>query len=174
MKLENLLTSLRNIENFLDIKAQGGYELPVVGVSFCRQKDNQYEEQEFISFWSDKVDMVSIQKYVPPVLEPGYEKFYSEDQKNSSTEFSGFKCVQPFQRVVIKNSEITPCCTMFSSRLKIGDTRKGAIYDAWHSEEMNELRDLHRKGEWYKNEICKQCVNLMYPESIYESIYGYY
>ena len=157
---------IRNIENFLDIKAQGGYKLPITGVSFCRQKDNQHEEQEFISFWEDKVDSVSIQKYIPPVLEPGYEKFYSDDQKNSSTEFSGFKCVQPFQRVVIKNSEITPCCTMFSSRLKIGDTRKGAIYDAWHSEEMNELRDLHRKGEWYKNEICKQCVNLMYPESI--------
>ena len=155
---------IRNIDNFLDIKAQGGYELPITGVSFCRQKDNQHEEQEFISFWEDKVDMVTIQKYIPPVLEPGYEKFYSDDQKNSSTEFSGFKCVQPFQRIVFRNEYIYPCCISFNKDLRLGSIRDTKIYDAWHSPKMNELRDMHKKGEYYKNKTCKDCVNLIYPE----------
>lgn len=157
---------LRNIDNFLDIKEQANYELPIVGVSFCRQRDNQEEEGDFIDFWKDKVDSVSIQKFVPPVLEDGYSKFYSSDQTNPNKEFSGFRCPQPFQRVTIKNSEITPCCAMFSTKLKIGDLRSDSIHKAWNSVEMIELREMHRKGEWYKNKICRQCVNLIYPESI--------
>ena len=74
-----------------------------------------------------------------------------------------FICVQPFDRVVIRNNDITPCCAVYSSKLKIGDLRFNSIYNAWHSKEMNELRDMHKKGEYYKNDTCKKCVNSMYP-----------
>jgi radical SAM protein with 4Fe4S-binding SPASM domain len=157
---------IRNIEIFLDLKEKGGYELPIVGVSFCLQKDNEHEKNDFIDFWKDKVDTVSIQKYVPPVLEPGYDKFYTLEQLNNKKEFKGFKCPQPFQRVTIRNSEITPCCAMFSSRIKIGDVSKDTIYNSWNSEKMKELRHIHENGEWYKNDICRMCVNLIYPESV--------
>jgi len=157
---------IKNIENFLDLKERGGYKLPITGVSFCKQKDNEHEEQQFIDFWKDKVDIVSIQKYVPPVLEPGYDRFYASDQLKNKKRFIGFKCPQPFQRVTIRNSDITPCCAMFSSKLKVGDVSEDKIHDAWNSETMNELRDIHSKGEWYKNEICRKCVNLIYPESL--------
>ena len=28
---------------------------------------------------------------------------------------------------------------------------------------MNEIRELHKKGEFYKDKTCKDCVNLIYP-----------
>ncbi len=156
---------LKNIDKFLDLKEQGGYKLPITGVSFCLQKDNEHEKNDFIEYWKGKVDTVTIQKYVPPVLEPGYDRFYTSDQLNSKKDFKGFRCPQPFQRVTIRNSEITPCCAMFSSRLKMGDVSKDTIYDSWNSKTMKDLQSLHEKGEWYKNDICRMCVNLIYPES---------
>ena len=27
----------------------------------------------------------------------------------------------------------------------------------------NEIREIHKKGEYYKNKTCKDCVDLIYP-----------
>ena len=151
---------VRNILNFLKLKDKLGYKLPITGVSFCKQAANEHEVEIFKEMWIDKVDMVTIQKYIPPVLEPGYDKYYPSDQIGEQ-HFEGFRCPQPFQRVVTRNLDITPCCSTFSSSLKVGDLNNDTIYKAWHSNEINELRDLHKNGEWYKNDICKQCVNLI-------------
>ena len=37
------------------------------------------------------------------------------------------------------------------------------VHAAGKSDKMNEIREIHRKGEYYKNETCKDCVNLIYP-----------
>ena len=32
------------------------------------------------------------------------------------------------------------------------------IEEAWKSEEMEFLRDIHRKGEYWRHPVCKKCV----------------
>jgi radical SAM protein with 4Fe4S-binding SPASM domain len=78
-------------------------------------------------------------------------------------ERESFRCPQPFQRVVIRNKDITPCCAMFSFKLKIGEIGKNSIYESWNSLAMKQLRQLHKNGDYKKNKICKQCVDLIYP-----------
>ena len=152
----------KNIYTFLELKKKGNYKLPITGVSFCELKQNQHELTSFIKEWEDKVDIVSIQKFQPPSFEEDFSKFYTDDQYVKK-EINNFKCVQPFQRVTFRNNEITPCCASFSSLLKIGDLKTGTIHDAWHSPGMVQLREMHKKGEHYKNIICKKCVDGMYP-----------
>ncbi len=157
---------IRNIDRFLEIKEKGGYNLPVTGVSFCHQKDNENQVESFIKQWQDKVDMVTIQKYMPPAPEPGYDKFYPSAQKDNDQIVSkGFKCPQPFQRVTIRNSEITPCCAAISSQLKIGEVGKTTIYEAWNSKGMQKLRKLHIEGRWYDNPVCKVCIEMSDPKA---------
>ena len=125
---------IRNIETFLELRARGNYKLPLVGVSFCKMKQNEHELDDFINFWKNKVDMISVQTYVPPT--PNIEKYkiyYATDQLDSKRT-NEFKCVQPFQRVVIKNQSIAPCCVSFNKNLVIGKIgNKDSIYKAWHS-----------------------------------------
>ena len=157
---------IRNIETLLELKEKGNYKLPLVGVSFCKMKHNEHEVDDFINYWENKVDMISIQTYVPPT--PNYEKYkiyYSTDQLNSEP-INEFKCVQPFQRVVIKNQSIAPCCVSFNKNLIIGSIgKKDAIHKAWNSDKMNKIRDLHKRGEVYLDKTCKDCVNLIYPNN---------
>ena len=56
----------KNIETFLNLKEQGNYKLPVTGVSFVKMKHNEHELDDFINYWRDRVDMVSIQTFTPP------------------------------------------------------------------------------------------------------------
>ena len=33
-----------------------------------------------------------------------------------------------------------------------------SIEDAWNSKEMKLMREIHKKGEYWKHEVCKKCV----------------
>jgi radical SAM protein with 4Fe4S-binding SPASM domain len=153
----------RNIQTFLDLKEKGGYKLPIVGVSFCVLKQNEKEVDRFTNYWRNKVDIISIQKFVPPTLnKEKYKEYYSSDQYHEKV-LDKFNCVQPFQRLVIKNQNIYPCCVSFNKDLVLGSIKNTKIYDAWHSKKMNEIREIHQKGEYQKNKTCNDCVNLIYP-----------
>ncbi len=56
-----------------------------------------------------------------------------------------------------------PCCVSFNNDLKLGSFKDLSIHQAWHSEKMNEIREIHKSGEYYKIKTCKDCVNLIYP-----------
>jgi MoaA/NifB/PqqE/SkfB family radical SAM enzyme len=154
---------IKNIEDFLNLKEKGGYKLPIVGVSFCKVKQNEDEVDEFIDFWKDKVDIVSIQKFVPPTTNKDkYKNYYASDQYNQER-VQKFHCVQPYQRLTFRNEFMYPCCVSFNKDLKLGSIKTTTIYDAWNSKKMNEIREIHKRGEFYKNKTCNDCVNLIYP-----------
>ena len=158
------LDRVKNIFDFLELKEKGNYKLPIVGVSFCKMRANEHELDDFIMEWKDKVDIVSVQRYVPPTpKKQEYREYYSSDQFNLEP-VNEFHCVQPFQRIMIRNESITPCCVSFNKDLTLGKLGEMSIYDAWHSEKMNNLRELHKKGEFFKNKTCKDCVEAIYPD----------
>ena len=161
---------IRNIEYFLEIREKRNYKLPIVGVSFCVMKTNEHELNDFIDFWKDKVDIIATQRYLPPIPnEKGvapekYRKFYSTEQLEEEP-IDEFKCVQPFQRVMIKNDKIGPCCVSFNKDLILGSIHSSSIYNAWHSEKMQKIRKMHKEGKYYLDKTCSDCVNLYYPNN---------
>ena len=156
----------KNIETFLNLKEKGGYKLPIVGVSFCKLRQNEHEVDKFIDYWKDKVDLISIQKFMPPTPnKEKYKEYYSSDQYLEAP-LEKFNCVQPFQRLVIKNDYIYPCCVSFNKDLVLGSIKNTKIVDAWQSNKMEELRQIHKEGKFKKNKTCKTCVDLIYPPAI--------
>ena len=155
----------KNIFRFLELKEKGGYKLPITGVSFCVLSTNEHEKDLFLNKWKDVVDQVSIQTFMPPKFSKDYSyysKYYTEDQYVEKP-VTSFRCVQPFQRVVIRNQSITPCCSNDGMDLSIGDLRFSSIYEAWNSSIMNNLRRLHLKNNFFDNETCRSCVSAIYP-----------
>tara|TARA_A100000164_G_C21910419_1_gene775346 strand:- start:646 stop:1704 length:1059 start_codon:yes stop_codon:yes gene_type:complete len=153
----------RNILDFLELKEKGGYKLPVVGVSFCKIKQNEDEVDEFIKFWENKVDLVSIQRFMPPTTnKEKYKKYYTDDQFVDKP-LDKFNCVQPYQRLTFRNEYMYPCCVSFNKDLNLGSIRTKSIFEAWNSKKMNEIREIHKSGDYKKNKTCEDCVNLIYP-----------
>ena len=151
---------MRNIERFLDLRAKGGYKLPVTGVSFCKTKINEGEVDEFVEKWQDVVDMVTIQEFIPPDTEGDYSRFYPTHSHLRDEMVSGFRCVQPWQRVVIRNTgNVCPCCAMFSDELSLGSVKDHSVYELWNSPEMRGLRRLQKEGRYSENLVCLKCVN---------------
>jgi radical SAM protein with 4Fe4S-binding SPASM domain len=156
---------VKNIERFLEIKKEGGYELPVVGVNLCKMKNNEHEVDQFIEMWKDKVDMVAIQNFIPPELQADYSEFYSSTEYTDEME-KGFSCEQPWQRIYVSNNgEVCPCCTFFNKELSLGNVADKSLYEMWNSSEMKSLRQLHKEGRYYDNPWCNSCVQIVTNKS---------
>jgi MoaA/NifB/PqqE/SkfB family radical SAM enzyme len=173
----------QNVLKFIEIRNnEFSAVLPAVRVNFVKTSINESELEKFINFWKEKVDGIGIQDLVN-IMKP---------TKNIlKGGIKDFKCVQPFQHLVVRyNGHILPCCTFFGAELPIAklksETKPEVVFsrkknvamtdspldvfkdesrlliqtieEAWHSEQMTYLRDIHRKGEYWKNAVCKKCV----------------
>ena len=154
---------IRNINNFLEMKEKGGYKLPVTGVNFVKMSLNEHEVDKFQSYWEDRVDMVSIQTYIPLNSEEYNKAYYPADQYGLTDQLEKFQCPQPFQRVVLNNRYITPCCA-YDEELVFGEIGKDTIYDVWNGKQMKEIRAQHRDHKYKDNATCKACAERIYPE----------
>ena len=148
----------KNIAKLVELRDKGGYKLPLVGVSFCEISTNTHEKDLFIKVWSDIVDFVSIQTFMPPVHNKVYDKFYTESQTLNLNIPQKFHCPQPFERIDIHGNQFFPCCYYDSKILAIGDLPETTIYQAWNSKKAKHIRNIHRKGEYSKIAECDKCV----------------
>ena len=149
-------TTMKNIERFLEIKKQEKYDLPVVGVNFCKTKFNEHEEEAFIEKWVDKVDFFVIQDFQPPDLDTNYSEFLpSKSVFRENIQESGYNCQQPWQRVLVRSSgEVCPCCAFFSKELSLGNLKDHTIHELWNSKEMHDLRDInHMCGNYNGSQL---------------------
>ena len=156
-----------------------GRKLPLLRVNFVRTKDNEHELNEFTSFWTEHVDGIGIQDLVGIM-----EDFKSRENINKdNTKEVAFKCSQPFNHLTIRyDGSILPCCSFFGAQLPIAKLKSNAklsnvenvnfknikintikynktsILEAWNSTEINFLREIHLKGEYFRHPVCKRCV----------------
>ncbi len=172
---------IKKVLRFLEIKKELKAELPTLRVNFVKTDVNKNELDNFVKFWEDKADSIGIQDLVG--IMDGFGK--KSDEEVEKTNLTGnFRCAQPFQRVTLRyNGTILPCCTFYAAEMPIGQLKTdvktkfsdidniglldkslkskliiGTIQEIWKSKQMEFIRDIHKKGEFWKHPICKTCV----------------
>jgi MoaA/NifB/PqqE/SkfB family radical SAM enzyme len=159
---------IANTLNFIKIRNDLKVELPTLRVNFVKTDLNKHEFDDFIKLWSDKADCIGLQDLVN-IMKP------TKDQISSKK----FTCAQPFYHLTVRyDGSVLPCCTFFAAKLPIAklstdkkisseknlheiDTTKlptQKVKEVWNGSLINSLRDMHLKGEWFRNEVCKECV----------------
>ena len=159
---------VRNTENFIKYRNSKKKELPTVRVNFVRTEVNKHELDDFISFWKNKADCIGIQDLVN-IMNPN----------TASKKGKVFNCAQPFYHMTVRyDGTLLPCCTFFGAKLPLSRLKSQKnisneknlnnidlnslktmdIEETWNSKEINELRDIHKKGDYHLNEVCRECV----------------
>ena len=151
----NLKKVVENVELLLQKRKELGSITPLVRVNFVRTELNEHELESFVNYWKNKVEMIGVQEMIKPPES-------SQDIKSTTTKNKrkiGFQCSMPFKQLVLNNSGyILPCCTFYGEQLRMGNIKNDDIVDVWTSEKMNKLRDIHKNGNYFKIEVCKNCV----------------
>lgn len=163
---------IRNVDRFFELRAELGTTLPVVTMCAVALKVNQHEIADFAARWAGVADFVNIQPFFNPYDGTGRQEAedslrYHDSIGSVSAVSLGersdvpadFRCSQPFQRIVIRNTgELLPCCSWFGMRIPMGNVNESSIKEIWDSEKYREFRRLHAEGAWASVAACKQCV----------------
>ncbi|MFA5255957.1 MAG: radical SAM/SPASM domain-containing protein [Candidatus Omnitrophota bacterium] len=146
-----------NIRYFCKRKIELGRRLPITRVSFVKMSHNESEIEDFVNIWTPVVDAIAIQEYNNPFPERSDLKaiYASSRVKNP-----GFKCTQPwFRMVVLTDGTVLPCCLLgMSLKMAVGNAHNSSIYDLWNSTKVRGLRKMHKDGRYAEHKICAVCA----------------
>ena len=147
---------LRNINQFLELRDKLNSKLPILKVTFVKIKENINEAENFENYWLEIADEVSFQKFQDPlVFNPDNEKKVF----NSNNDYDDYACPQPNERLIIMgNGDVAPCCSQSNNLLKMGNLNQNSIKEIWDSLQYKNLQSMMRNKEWYKNNVCKACI----------------
>jgi len=148
---------IRNLDTFLELRQKGGYKLPLLRTTIVRSSLNEKEIDDFVAFWSSRIDYVSIQEFISP--RPGDARFDTMFAQSRVFQENP-QCPQPWQYLSIKpNGDVAPCCAMFSDLIKVGNAFETSLQKIWSSNTMRDLRLIHKEGRYQDHPTCKICLN---------------
>ncbi|MFW3341623.1 radical SAM/SPASM domain-containing protein [Aliarcobacter butzleri] len=81
-------------------------------------------------------------------------------QKDSDIVYiDNFSCPQLYQRLVIGADGLAMMCSNDEENSHIvGNANKETVYEIWHGEALNKVRELHKQEDGYKNlDVCRKC-----------------
>jgi radical SAM protein with 4Fe4S-binding SPASM domain len=134
----------QGVLNFLETREKKNKKLPLVRVSFIDHPLNHHEIDDFLSFWTDKVDMVDIQKFFN----------YSVNDFTLRTPPKR-QCLDPFRRLAVRgNGQVIPCASDFGLDIVVGDIKTQSLKAIWDGASLAKVRSDLLSGQNYK---CKYC-----------------
>lgn len=76
-----------------------------------------------------------------------------------------FACPQLYQRIVVgSDGQVMMCSNDEDGEEIIGNAYEESIYDIWHGEKLNKIRDIHNQKDGFKSmKVCKLCY---YPRKM--------
>ena len=167
-----------NILEFLRIKEERNAHHIRTRVSFVEQATNAHERKSFFDFWRNVkgLNLITYQVCLDfsPFEQPDLDSILAPEQLSSKYEDAvPFKCSAPWQSPIIDvEGNVIPCgqpVRQHNREFILGNLLEGdTIESCWNGQKMNDLRDLHDRGEWYTNPMCRVCVNTS-RESVHQA-----
>lgn len=159
----------KNVKSFLKIKSEKQAHYLRARVSFVEQEENFSEKEDFFKFWEKEkgLNLITFQECIDfrPFEKPDEDTGLTEQQlEEKYASHEPFHCSLPWEMPIIETEgNVIPCGQPVREHTKdfiLGNLNEGdSIKSCWNSPKMNDLRELHNKGEWYKNPMCRVCVN---------------
>lgn len=143
LKFEDIYYNLKGIKKE---KIERGWKRPVIKVQgiWPAIKANPTEYYKTMAEVTDLVAFNPLIDYLDNDTDIVYE--------------DNFMCPQLYQRLVIgADGLVMPCSNDEEGRHIIGDANISSVFDIWHGDKLNELREMHKKEKFQDVEICKLC-----------------
>lgn len=159
---------LKNIDNFLRLKKEKQANHIRTRVSFVVMPENKNEMQDFFEYWKVKegINLITFQNcedfsfFEKP---DGDELLSQSDLHEKYGKEEPFYCSMPWEMPVIDvEGNIAPCGVPIrehSKKFVLGNLNNGdTIKSCWQGAAMKNLREIHKSGKWYLNNMCRVCV----------------
>ena len=144
-------------ENIFYLKEQAkrcGAQIEI-SVAYCNYDQGEDERDEFVKYWVDRADIVSVCEV--------YDKDYKiiSNKINKSSEIKRVTCGVPWETFIVRwNGLVIPCSNCFSlsdeKEVILGDANTQTLHDIWYGKNAGELRKRTEKNDLLGT-ICEKC-----------------
>jgi radical SAM protein with 4Fe4S-binding SPASM domain len=135
---------VNNIKTMVKTRNERGLKRPSVRVQMVKMKENEHEVADFLKMWLPVANRVAVSIEREPM---GTEK-----------EVAHFPCPQIWQRLMVCwDGEVRMCCGDWEGEIILGNARESTIYELWHSEKLNKIRELHAQNRYNEIPACARC-----------------
>jgi len=138
---------IEKIKKYQEIKKQLGVKKPVIKVQAIWPSISQNVE-EFYNIFNPITDQIASN----PLIDWLFNDKDIEYEEN-------FSCPQIYQRMVIGSDGLVMLCANDELGAHIiGDVNKQTVYEIWHGEELEKVRQIHKRRAGVKElEVCRRC-----------------
>lgn len=144
----NFETVVNNVKTFIKSRNSCGLKKPCVRIQMVKMRENENEVEQFIKMWINVASRVAISTKREP----------HEKGAKSTSQLEHFPCHQIWQRMAIWwSGEVTMCCGDWHGEYILGDAKKSSLYELWHGEKLNWIREAHAKGRFNEIPVCARC-----------------
>lgn len=152
----------RNILNFLKIRSGLNSKLPLLKLTYLVTAVNYRELDDFLLYWKDKADLVSLQNMEDAFKGKESEKLQKRFGFKDTRSFidPNYKCPQPFQHMSIRyDGTVLACCSLGGSKeLEIGNVKERSLRRIYHSVFAKDMRAKIKRGEIRMIPACLKCI----------------
>jgi len=133
-----------NIKALVKMRNGRGLKRPSVRVQMVKMKENEHEVEDFLKMWMPVVNRVAVSIEREPM--------------GARKEVEHFPCPQIWQRLMVCwDGEVRMCCGDWEGEIVLGNANESTIYELWHGEKLNEIRQLHSQGRFNEIPVCARC-----------------
>lgn len=133
----------KNIESLIEIRKKRNVEYPKVRIQSVNYPG--FDIENYKAFWSSLCDEVAMLDF-------------TDISKREKGLVSKWACPQLWQRMTIEwDGTVFPCNNDDLRLLSPGNVKNKSIYECWHDEKVEEVRDFHRMGQSHKVKACNGC-----------------
>lgn len=135
---------VNNIRTLVVMRNEMGLKRPLVRVQMVKMKENEHEVEDFLKMWIPVANRVAVSTKREP--------------RGVQEEVRHFPCPQIWQRLMVCwDGEVRICCGDWSGEIVLGNAKESSIYELWHSQKLNQIRELHAQGRFNEIPVCARC-----------------
>ena len=143
-----------NLIAAVNLRERLGLKFPVIRVSYIAHPESIHEFEDFLGYWKDIVDFIELQDFVE----------FTENSNNN------FQCMEPFRRLLAWPDGTAGCEGFFScGPLSFGNLSEQSLYELWHSQKANNLRQSLKTKTYFKD--CILCAGSMKKYNYHSKTY---
>lgn len=141
---------VKNIKEFCELNNKFGHKVETRIQKVLLNETND-EAEKFNQFFCKMVDKIAYEDYIPY----GNKNYGNSIKKDKNIKFA---CCQLWQRLFVEwNGNYAMCCDSQNEEFILGNAYKQSIMEIWNSSQLQNVRELHKTGDWKEIPVCRKC-----------------
>lgn len=138
----------QNIFNLLDIRGETPH--PRIEVSMNIMEENWQEENQFVEYWTEYVDVIRVNSVFSPDEETSFPRKPVPPKRKP--------CQSLYDSMpIFYNGNTGLCCRDPFCEDNMGNVENTSVETVWATGKFQKYRELHEQGKWDLIPACKNC-----------------